>query len=246
MLYSTVGTEEGLEFDGLPDVAYDGFSFLLSKRVRKKNRIDTSWFPVFIVVDVVVVVDGFLEYFDLRMGVLGGQSSPVTVDLGFRKKVMEGQAVEKMKAQDDVLEIVDTKIDMAKYVDAVRDPGAGAISTFIGTTRDTFQNKEVIQLQYEAYKPMAILELKKICTSARSKWSLIGIAIAHRLGTVPIGEESVFIAVSSVHRKDSLDACQFLIDELKARVPIWKKEVYSNGEVWKENVEFVQRSQVRS
>ncbi|KAL3693899.1 hypothetical protein R1sor_007550 [Riccia sorocarpa] len=157
---------------------------------------------------------------------------------------MEGQTVEKMKAEADVLEIVDTKIDMAKYVDAVRDPGAGAISTFIGTTRNTFQNKEVVELQYEAYKPMAILELKKICASARSRWSLVGIAIAHRLGTVPTSEESVFIAVSSVHRKESLDACQFLIDELKARVPIWKKEVYSNGEVWKENVEFVQRTQV--
>ncbi|KAL2622418.1 hypothetical protein R1flu_002623 [Riccia fluitans] len=160
---------------------------------------------------------------------------------------MEREAVKKMKeGKDDVLDIVDTTIDMGKYVDAVRDPGAGAISTFIGTTRDTFQNKEVIELQYEAYKPMAILELKKICTLARSKWSLIGIAVAHRLGTVPIGEESVFIAVSSVHRKDSLDACQFIIDELKARVPIWKKEVYSNGEVWKENAEFLQRAQVRS
>lgn len=161
--------------------------------------------------------------------------------------VVEGRTGVKMAdAKDDVLEIVETPIDMTKYVDAVRDPGAGAITTFIGTTRDTFQNKEVVELQYEAYKPMAILELKKICTLARNQWPLIGIAVAHRLGTVPIGEESVFIAVSSVHRKDSLDSCQFLIDELKARVPIWKKEVYSSGEVWKENAEFLQRTQVGS
>ncbi|CAM6097566.1 unnamed protein product [Calypogeia fissa] len=147
------------------------------------------------------------------------------------------------KAKEDVLEIVDTPLEMAKYVDAVRDHGAGAITTFIGTTRGTFQGREVIELQYEAYKPMALLELKKICTSARTRWSLIGVAVAHRLGIVPIGEESVFIAVSSAHRKDALEACQFLIDELKATVPIWKKEVYSNGEVWKENGEFLERCQ---
>ena len=66
-------------------------------------------------------------------------------------------------------------------------------------------------------------------------------AVAHRLGPVPVGETSVFIAVSSVHRDDSLEACRFVIDELKASVPIWKKEVYANGEVWKENSEFLER-----
>ncbi|CAK9181124.1 unnamed protein product [Ilex paraguariensis] len=132
-------------------------------------------------------------------------------------------------------------IDISKYINYVHAPQCGAISTFSGTTRDMFEGKTVLELRYEAYVPMAIRCLKSICSSARSSWILNSIAVAHRLGPVPVGETSVFIAVSSVHRADSLDACKFLIDEIKATVPIWKKEVYSNGEVWKENSEFLER-----
>lgn len=132
-------------------------------------------------------------------------------------------------------------IDLAKYVNYVSAPRAGAIATFSGTTRDTFEGKTVVELRYEAYVPMAIRQMKSICSSARSSWDIHSIAVAHRLGSVPVGEMSVFIAVSAVHRADALDACKFLIDELKASVPIWKKEVYSNGEVWKENSEFMDR-----
>ncbi|KAK4780452.1 hypothetical protein SAY87_016558 [Trapa incisa] len=132
-------------------------------------------------------------------------------------------------------------IDVVKYMNFVGSPQAGAVATFSGTTRDTFEGKTVLELRYEAYVPMAIKQMKTICESARSSWDLISIAVAHRLGPVPVGEISVFVAVSSVHRADSLEACRFLIDELKASVPIWKKEVYTNGEVWKENSEFLQR-----
>ncbi|KAF2291808.1 hypothetical protein GH714_035689 [Hevea brasiliensis] len=122
-----------------------------------------------------------------------------------------------------------------------RAPQAGAIATFSGTTRDTFEGKIVVELRYEAYVPMAVRQIKSICSSARLSWNVHSIAVAHRLGPVPVGETSVFIAVSAVHRADALDACKFVIDELKASVPIWKKEVYSNGEVWKENSEFMER-----
>lgn len=88
---------------------------------------------------------------------------------------------------------------------------------------------------------MALRCMKSICSSARSSWNLLSIAVAHCLGPVPVGETSVFIAVAAVHRADALDACKFVIDEIKASVPIWKKEVYSNGEVWKENSEFLER-----
>ncbi|KAJ4724510.1 Molybdopterin synthase catalytic subunit [Melia azedarach] len=132
-------------------------------------------------------------------------------------------------------------IDLTKYITYVSAPQAGAIATFSGTTRDTFEGKTVVELRYESYVPMAIRCMKSICLSARSSWNLHSIAVAHRLGTVPVGETSVFIAVSAVHRADALDACKFLIDELKASVPIWKKEVYSNGEIWKENSEFIER-----
>ncbi|XP_028793595.1 molybdopterin synthase catalytic subunit [Neltuma alba] len=149
-----------------------------------------------------------------------------------------------MAAEDkNLVEILEdlNPIDVAKYMNYVSAPQAGAIATFSGTTRDTFEGKTVIELRYEAYVPMAIRCLKSLCSSARASWNLHSIAVAHRLGTVPVGETSVFIAVSAVHRDDALEACRFLIDELKATVPIWKKEVYSNGEVWKENSEFLER-----
>ena len=114
----------------------------------------------------------------------------------------------------------------------------GATSLFIGTTRDSFDNKKVLKLEYEAYEPMAIKELHKICDNVREKLSLGNICILHRLGEVPIGEASVIIAVSSVHRKESLDAVSFIIDTLKETVPIWKKEVYEDGKPeWKANKE---------
>lgn len=136
------------------------------------------------------------------------------------------------------MEIASEPLDLNKYVKAVRDPRAGAIATFSGTTRDTFEGREVLQLEYEAYVPMAARQIQAICQAARARWSLVSLAAAHRIGIVPIGEESVFVAVSSVHRADALQACHFVIDEIKASVPIWKKEVYSDGQVWKENTEF--------
>ncbi|KAK9274310.1 hypothetical protein L1049_019124 [Liquidambar formosana] len=132
-------------------------------------------------------------------------------------------------------------IDLVKYINYVHAPESGAIATFSGTTRDTFEGKTVVELRYEAYVPMALRCIKSICSAARSSWNLNSIAVAHRLGPVPVGETSVFIAISSTHRADALDACKFVIDEIKASVPIWKKEVYANGEVWKENSEFLER-----
>ncbi|KZV30578.1 molybdopterin synthase catalytic subunit [Dorcoceras hygrometricum] len=143
----------------------------------------------------------------------------------------------------NLIEILEenTPIDINKLINYVQAPHCGAIATFSGTTRDTFEGKTVLELRYEAYVPMAIRCIKSICMSARSSWDLGSIAVAHRLGPVSVGETSVFVAISSVHRADTLDACKFVIDEIKASVPIWKKEVYTNGEVWKENSEFVER-----
>ncbi|XP_021734275.1 LOW QUALITY PROTEIN: molybdopterin synthase catalytic subunit-like [Chenopodium quinoa] len=147
---------------------------------------------------------------------------------------------EEKKTLIEILE-ENNPIDIVKYINFVRAPECGAIATFSGTTRDTFDGKAVVELRYEAYVPMAIRCIKAICTSAREMWSLNLIAVAHCLGPVSVGETSIFIATSSVHRDDALDACKYLIDELKASVPIWKKEVYANGEVWKENSEFIER-----
>ncbi|OQR83277.1 molybdenum cofactor synthesis protein 2 large subunit [Achlya hypogyna] len=122
----------------------------------------------------------------------------------------------------------------------VEHESAGAISTFVGTTRDNFQGKVVEHLEYEGYVPMAEKELKNICVSIRTKWPhVVGIAMLHRLGVVAVKEASVIIAVSSPHRQEALEAVAYGIDTLKARVPIWKLEKYAGDDrVWKENPEW--------
>jgi len=129
----------------------------------------------------------------------------------------------------DFVKLTHDPIDLTDMVQSVNSPKCGAISTFIGTTRDNFEGKKVVCLEYEAYESMAIEEMKRICVQVRDKWQLGHIAVTHRLGTVPIGEASVIVAISSEHRKASLEAVQATIDALKAVVPIWKKEVYEDG-----------------
>ncbi|MCO5585962.1 hypothetical protein L7F22_039897 [Adiantum nelumboides] len=138
----------------------------------------------------------------------------------------------------DVVEVCSEPLDSIRYVNAVRDAGAGAIATFAGTTRNSFQGRAVVRLEYEAYEAMAIRQMHSICSAARARWPLIAVSCAHRVGLVPIGQESVFVAASSVHRADAIHACHFIIDEIKSSVPIWKKEIYVDGQVWKENAEF--------
>jgi molybdopterin synthase catalytic subunit len=122
----------------------------------------------------------------------------------------------------------------------VSHPSCGAISTFVGTTRDSFNGKAVSRLSYEGYVPMAVKELDKLCREAKTKYNVHRIAVQHVLGDCPVGEVSVIIAASSPHRSDALQCVTFMIEELKAKVPIWKLEVYKGEEdsVWKENVEW--------
>ena len=147
----------------------------------------------------------------------------------------------------DFIALTKTPIDIGEAYKFVVEAATGATSMFVGTTRDTFENKKVIKLSYEAYEPMALKELKLLCENARKKFQINKICILHRLGEVPVTEASVVIAVSSVHRKDSLDAVEDLIDTLKERVPIWKKEIYEDGaSEWKENKECCWRKQPKA
>ena len=129
-------------------------------------------------------------------------------------------------------ELKDTSLDLNELVSAVGDPGVGAIVTFIGTTRDNNEGRRVHSLEYEAYQGMAEQEMRKLGDEAQAKWQINGVAVHHRIGRVPIGEASVMIAVASPHRDEGFKACRYIIDELKKRVPIWKKEIYEGGEVW--------------
>lgn len=136
------------------------------------------------------------------------------------------------------VELSPSKLDLEQVLSKVGSPDCGAISIFLGTTRDNFQGKKVVTLSYEAYVPMAERELFMLCDRVRQQWEVKNIAIIHRLGDVPVGETSVLIAVSSPHRQEAQAATKWIIDEVKSRVPIWKKESYDSGDSsWKENRE---------
>jgi len=123
-------------------------------------------------------------------------------------------------------------VDVPALERAVADPAAGAIVTFTGTTRRDNAGRQVIRLEYEAYEPMALAEMRKLARQAGERWNIVRIAIQHRVGTVEIGETSVAIAVSAPHRAEAFEACRFAIDRLKEVVPIWKKEYFEGGEIW--------------
>jgi molybdopterin synthase catalytic subunit len=114
----------------------------------------------------------------------------------------------------------------------VADEHAGAIATFVGTTRIDSRGRTVQHLEYEAYPGMAEEVMERIAQALGSKYELCAVAIHHRVGRVGIGETSVVIAVSAPHRQDALAACKEAIDTLKETVPLWKKEVYEGGEEW--------------
>lgn len=128
--------------------------------------------------------------------------------------------------------VTDKAIQLQELIDFVTDPEAGAIATFIGTTRNHNEGRRVIALDYEAYPEMAEKELVRLGTEAKKKWAICRMAIVHRVGPVQITEPSVMIAVSAAHREAAFAACRFAIEEIKKTVPIWKKEVYEGGEIW--------------
>ncbi len=117
-------------------------------------------------------------------------------------------------------------------IDFIAAPKAGGSSLFIGTVRDNTKGKKVLRLEFEAYAPMAIAEMEKIAIQIKDKWQAEKIAIHHRTGTLAIGDIAVIIAVATPHRKAAFEACEFAIDTLKETVPIWKKEIFEDGEIW--------------
>lgn len=134
-----------------------------------------------------------------------------------------------------MIRVAEGLIDEAAVAAWVRQAGAGAVVAFAGTTRDAFEGKAVLELRYEAQVALAVSELEAIRSEAAARWPGLLLAIVHRLGVVPVGETSVFVAASAPHRDAAFAACRYAIDELKARAPIWKREVYADGSSWKTN-----------
>jgi molybdopterin synthase catalytic subunit len=131
-----------------------------------------------------------------------------------------------------MIKITDKAIDVQRVIETASSLSAGAVNVFIGTVRNNAHDKKVIWLEYEAYESMAVAETRKIIDVAAEKWHLLGWAVSHRVGTLRPGEVAVAVAVSTKHRKESFEACQFIIDELKEKVPLFKKEVFEDGEEW--------------
>ena len=131
-----------------------------------------------------------------------------------------------------MIELTHHPLDPEVVTASVRRDTNGAVVTFLGTTRDNFEGKPVITLEYEAFPEMAVKEMEEIRRQLKAKFGIDDIAIAHRTGQVPIGEISLVIAVASPHRTEAFFACHAAVDLLKETVPIWKKEVYEDGSRW--------------
>jgi MoaE-MoaD fusion protein len=128
--------------------------------------------------------------------------------------------------------LVEGPLDVAAVLREVEDPEAGALASFVGTVRSRSRERDVVHLEYEAYEEMAEPLLTRLGDELKERHRLCAVAIHHRLGRVGIGEASVAIAVSAPHRAAALDACREAIESLKTTIPLWKKEVYADGEEW--------------
>lgn len=130
------------------------------------------------------------------------------------------------------IQLLDTPLHVDTCSAFVASDEVGGSTVFIGTVRNQTKGKRVLRLDFEAYAPMAISEMRKIAEQACEKWPVKKMAIHHRTGSLAVGEIAVIIAVSAAHRKATFEACQYAIDTLKETVPIWKKEIFEDGEVW--------------
>ena len=129
--------------------------------------------------------------------------------------------------------VVEDVLDVGALLEEVGDPKAGAVALFLGTVRNHSPHREgVTHLEYEVYRTQVCEKITEIVSEAVQRWSLVAVAVEHRIGRVEVGEVAVAVAVSSGHRAEAFAAARYLIDELKERAPIWKKEHWDGGAEW--------------
>ncbi len=138
------------------------------------------------------------------------------------------------RSEKDFFELTTDPIDVGAVARRVVLPECGATVTLDGYAREWTRGRRTVHLIYEAYQPMALREMKRLGQQAHEKFEIAHLGIVHRTGRLEIGETSVVIAVSAPHRRAAFEACEWAIRELKRTVPIWKKEVFADGEVWVE------------
>lgn len=136
-----------------------------------------------------------------------------------------------------LIRVTDAPLAVADAIAAVESPAAGAIDVFLGNVRNTNLGRGVSHLVYDAYPGMAEKVMAQIADEAKARFGLEACAVLHRTGRLEIGETSLLVAVSSGHRREAFDACHWMVDEIKKRVPVWKKEVWDDGEEWIEGPE---------
>jgi len=134
----------------------------------------------------------------------------------------------------DFFELTLEPLDVGAIARRIVPKMCGATVTLDGYVRQFTGTRETLHLEYEGYEPMALKEMEKLIGQAREQFEIASVGIVHRLGKLEIGETSVVISVAAPHRRAAFEACEWLIKELKRTVPIWKKEVYADGEVWVE------------
>ncbi|MEX0273908.1 MAG: molybdenum cofactor biosynthesis protein MoaE [Flavobacteriaceae bacterium] len=132
---------------------------------------------------------------------------------------------------ESIVELVDD-IDVGRAYQAVSHPKSGGVCVFVGTVREFTNSEEVVALEFESYQKMALSEMRKIAEEAAAKWSLNSVLLHHALGNKKVGEPVVVVGASAAHRPEAFEACRYLIDTLKKNVPIWKKEIFKNKQVW--------------
>ncbi len=133
---------------------------------------------------------------------------------------------------EPIIQLTRESLNRDTLIGAVSHPGVGGIVVFEGVVRDNARGKQIRYLEYEVYPEMAEQQIRTIIAEAERRWGVERVAVAHRFGRLEIGEASVIIVVAAPHRAEAFDACRYIIDTLKTTVPIWKKEVASNGEEW--------------
>ena len=127
-------------------------------------------------------------------------------------------------------------IDLAALMDRVSDPVRGGTAVFLGTVRRSSEDGPVVAIEYSAHEAMAEAECARIVTEAAGGWPDTRVAVQHRLGRIPTGEASVAVVAASAHRAEAFEACRFVIEEVKRRVPVWKQEFFADGTLaWREN-----------
>jgi molybdopterin synthase catalytic subunit len=136
------------------------------------------------------------------------------------------------------VEILDSELPAAAVIEAIKAGDDGAVCVFDGIVRNNTRGRQTLYLDYEAYREMALMQMRGLAEEAIARFGVRDVALLHRLGRLSVGETSVLVVVASAHRGQAFEACRWLIDTLKKQVPIWKKETFVDGAVWTDGEPF--------